>query len=116
MKVSGPDDTVRGSRKNERPIDSGRSEDAFIATTGRHISSSVARDRIGRVAGAFFPARNATQRTRSPSGALSPPFGVVIPVSNSRPFALIVSFPLTSTKTEELFERSFTKDNGVRLK
>src|SRR5215510_7012572 len=107
MKVIEPDDTVRGTRKNARgarknesPIDSGRSVDVFIATMGRHISSNVVRDRIGRVAGEFFPIRNATQRTRSPSGALSPPFGVVIPVSNSRPFALTVSFPLASTKTE----------------
>src|SRR5256885_1275178 len=100
MKVIGPEDPVRGSRKNERPIDSGRSEDAFIATTGRHISRSVARDRIGRVAGEFRSVRNATQRTRSPSGAFSPPFGVVIPVSNSRPFALTVSFPVVSTNTE----------------
>src|SRR5215813_14648410 len=100
MKVIEPDDTVLGARKKERPIDSGRSADAFMATTGRHISSSVARARIGRVAGEFFPVRNATQRTKSPSGALSPPFGVVIPVSNSRPFALTVSFPLVSTKTE----------------
>src|SRR6266542_2066571 len=100
MNVIECDDTVLGSSKHERLRDARRPAEVFTATTGRHISPSEVRDRIGRVAGEFLTVRNATQRTRSPSGALSPPFGVVIPVSNSRPFALIVSFPLTSTKTE----------------
>src|SRR5215472_18883376 len=99
MNMIDSDDRARGSRKNERPIDSGRAADVLTATTGRHISARVARERIGRVAGEFLPVRNATQRTRSPSGALSPPLGVVMPVSNSRPFSLIVSLPLVSTKT-----------------
>src|SRR5262249_52962942 len=44
------------------------------------------------------PVKKPTQVTRSPSRALSPPLGVVMPVSNYRPLAFFVCRPPSSTE------------------